>query len=65
MVKRLEYKSNSGFKFNIFYRDTKVIGFEYEPGVDSAQLRTLESYHFVSLEQMKSTINKVIPCQMI
>jgi hypothetical protein len=56
MVKKLEHSN-----FNIWWDDktNKVIGHEREDDTFRDKLITLESYSFVSLEQLKATIKRL------
>lgn len=64
---RLEYESMTGKLFNVLFNNktNKVVGIEYEDAALQAPLRTLELYNFVSLNQLKSMITRLIPSTRI
>lgn len=63
---KLEYQTVDNKLFHIMYnpKTLSILGFEYENGLDVEKLRSLQAFNFSTEAQLKSTINKMIPCQM-
>lgn len=66
MVK-IEFKSNEGLMFNImFHKDpVRIVGFEYEDGIEVEKLRSLQAFNFSNEIEMKRTVNTMIPCKQV